>query len=100
MPRTKKTKLYEIDLKFPSRSRDFLFKEDGSDRYTIPELLTFAAQSKGAYSDDFVPSVKERFEKENFITSNQKWTLENLAADWCPEWDAFNANQHRLGCCG
>ena len=90
MPRTKKVKPYEIDLKFPSRTRDFLFKEDGTDRYTIPELLTLAAQSKAHYNADFVPSVKEQFEKNGSITSSQKWTLENLAADWCPEWEAFN----------
>jgi hypothetical protein len=90
MPRTKKVKAYEIDLKFPHRTRDFLFKEDGTDRYTIPELLGFAAQSKGHYSDDFVPNVKNTWETTGGISSSQKWTLENLAADWCPEWEAFN----------
>ena len=91
MARTKKaTPAFEIDFKFPSRSREFLFNEDGTDKYTIPQLLDFASISKSQYSADFIPSVKERFEREGVITSSQKWTLENLAADWCPEWEAFN----------
>lgn len=90
MPRTKKVKPYEIDLVFPTRERDFLFDEQGKEKYTIPQLLEFAAQGKGHYSADFVPSVKTYFETHGAITPSQKWTLENLAADFCPEWEAFN----------
>ena len=90
MPRTKKIKQYEMDFKFPNRSRDLLFKPDGSDRYTVPELLSFAAKGNGNYAKDFIPSVKEYYEKNGSITSSQTWTLENLAADWCPEWDDVN----------
>lgn len=91
MARTKKaTPAFEIDLSFPNRTREFLFNDDGSEKYTVPQLLEMAEKSGGQYAKDFVPSVKEKFEKENFISSNQKWTLENLAADFSPEWDAFN----------
>ncbi len=90
MPRTKKVKPYEIDLVFPTREREFLFDEQNKDKYSIPQLLEFAAQGKGHYSADFVPSVKEYYEKHGLVTPSQRWTLENMAADFCPEWEAFN----------
>lgn len=90
MPRKKKEEKYAIDFPFPDRSRDLLFKEDGSDRYTVPELLDFATLGMGNYSKQFVPDVRAFFEKNKYITSSQKWTLENLAAEWTPEWEEVN----------
>jgi len=91
MARVKKaTPAYEIDLSFPNRTREFLFNDDGTEKYTVMQLLDMAARGGGQYSKEFVPDVKERYLRDSFISSNQKWTLENLAADWSPEWDAFN----------
>lgn len=92
MPRTRKAAdPYEIDLKFPERTREFLFAEDGSERYTVPQLLDFAALRGDDYANDFTANVRMKFNKDGFITDSQKWTLENMASSFCPEWDAFNA---------
>lgn len=92
MARTRKVAdPYEIDFKFPERNREFLFAEDGSSRYTIPQLLDYAASRGDEYALNFTANVRAKFERDGFITDSQKWTLENMAAAFTPEWDAFNA---------
>jgi hypothetical protein len=92
MPRTKKdAPAFEIDFKFPQRSREFLFREDGTDKYDVPTLLQYASNSQKEYTVNFVANVKEQYNRHGVITNNQKWTLENLAAEYVPEWDEINA---------
>lgn len=90
MARPKRQKAFEIDFPFPKRERDIIFKEDGSSRYTIPQLIAFAANGND-YSKEFSKSVGEYYQTHgNTITSSQQWTLENLACRHSPEWDEMN----------
>lgn len=84
MGRAKKaTEKYTMDFKLPLRSRALMFNPDDSKRYTIPQMLEFAAKNPGNYAESFVPSVKAQYEANGTLSEQQIYTLENLAADFC-----------------
>ncbi|MBM3914107.1 MAG: hypothetical protein FJ351_06665 [Sphingomonadales bacterium] len=86
----KEVEKYTLDFKLPHRTRELLYNEDGSERYTTAELLEIAAKNPSNYAQNFVPSAKEYFSKNGAITSQQDHTLHNLAADYCPASDSLN----------
>lgn len=77
---------YHIDFKFPERTRDLLLNEEGKYRYTIPEMIEYASQRNDSYAKDFCPSVKAYFEKNGELSSNQLWTLGNIAVYYTPAY--------------
>lgn len=93
MARPKKKVEFEIDFKFPMRPRELLYKEDGTEKYDLPTIFSFfdAHPNASEYTRDFVESVKTYFTKNGQLSSNQHWTLYNMAGDICPDWDDLNA---------
>jgi len=93
MARPKKQKQFEIDFKFPNRDRDLMFKDDGTDRYTVAEMLDYAAlQTTNDYVQNFVKSLRDCHAKAGTITDNQKWHLYGMAAVYSPAYDEMNTN--------
>lgn len=86
MPRASKSKEFEIDFKFPHRERDILLKDDGTDKYDNATLLSFIANATDVteYARDFQENVSRQIANGKEITSNQEWTLRNLAIPHTP----------------
>lgn len=92
MARPKKIKEFEIDFAFPHRDRELMYNKDGTEKYTIAEMLKWVADSCGAndYQKEFATSVSAHYNKNGAITPNQLWTLTNMAAPYSPAWDEVN----------
>lgn len=90
MGRAKKEEKYVLDFKLPLRSRALMYNPDDSRRYTIPQMLEFAAKSTSSYAADFVPSFKAQYEANGTLLQQQIYTLENLAADFCTASEDLN----------
>lgn len=92
MARTKKVKDFEIDFKFPYRSRELLFNPDGTEKYDLDTIFSFFDAHPGIneHVKEFVASLKQIKTTNGAITHNQQYTLYNHAADLCPDWDALN----------
>lgn len=80
---------FEIDFKFPERTRDMLFKEDGTNLYTVEQLFEYASIRTDDYSLNFLPSVQQYYKTHGSITSSQLWTLGNIAVFGSPVYLDF-----------
>lgn len=92
MGRAKKKIDFEIDFKFPQRSRELLYNADGTEKYDLPTVFSFfdAHPDANQYVRDFAKSVKEQYTKNGGISPNQQWTLYSYAANLSPAWDELN----------
>lgn len=86
MPRVKKVKEFEIDFRFPIRERDLMLNPDGTDKYDVPTLLAIlgAQTDLTPYTSEFHNSVSKQFKDKGELSSNQIWTLTNIAAPYSP----------------